>query len=165
MATSWFSENFRAIKLIFLCLFAPICLLTIIKGEQIIELVDGLAHRIFTPADIAKYDGSDPAMPIFMAVKGVVFDVSAGKNFYGAGAPYNALVGKDATRAVAKMTLDEEDLNASLEGLTPDQLDSLEEIYTGVYKEKYPVVGYMDHFVRLYPEKFNPDANKANDEL
>lgn len=30
--------------------------------------------------------------------------------FYGKDAPYNALVGKDATRAVAKMSLDPSDL-------------------------------------------------------
>lgn len=30
--------------------------------------------------------------------------------FYGKGAPYNALVGKDSTRAVAKMSLNPEDL-------------------------------------------------------
>lgn len=30
--------------------------------------------------------------------------------FYGKGAPYNALVGKDSTRAVAKMSLDPADL-------------------------------------------------------
>ncbi|KAJ0044200.1 hypothetical protein NL108_008100, partial [Boleophthalmus pectinirostris] len=49
-------------------------------------------------------------LPIYMAVKGVVFDVTKGKEFYGKGAPYNALVGKDSSRAVAKMSLNPEDL-------------------------------------------------------
>ncbi|PKU48898.1 hypothetical protein llap_754 [Limosa lapponica baueri] len=48
--------------------------------------------------------------PIYLAVKGVVFDVTSGKEFYGKGAPYNALVGKDSTRGVAKMSLDPADL-------------------------------------------------------
>ena len=74
---------------------------------------------------------------MYMAVKGVVFDVTEGKSkstaywyteswindrltqlivadFYGLGAPYNALVGKDCTRAVAKMSLEEEDLTDDL---------------------------------------------------
>lgn len=33
-------------------------------------------------------------------------------DFYGKGAPYNALVGKDSTRAVAKMSLDPADLTS-----------------------------------------------------
>ncbi|EDL12997.1 neuron derived neurotrophic factor [Mus musculus] len=48
--------------------------------------------------------------PIYLAVKGVVFDVTSGKEFYGRGAPYNALAGKDSSRGVAKMSLDPADL-------------------------------------------------------
>lgn len=34
--------------------------------------------------------------------------------FYGKDAPYNALVGKDSTRAVAKMSLDPSDLTSEV---------------------------------------------------
>jgi hypothetical protein len=51
------------------------------------------------------------------------------------------------------------------DGLSPAELDSLEEVYTNVYHAKYPVVGYMDYFVRQHPEKFNKDAKTDNDEL
>ncbi|KAG8584358.1 hypothetical protein GDO81_008793 [Engystomops pustulosus] len=77
-----------------------------------------------------------------MAVKGAVFDVSAGKEFYGKGAPYNALAGKDSTRAVAKMSLEPEDLISDTTGLTEEQLKSLDDIFENVYKKKYPIVGY-----------------------
>lgn len=77
-----------------------------------------------------------------MAIKGVVFDVTKGKQFYGKDAPYNALVGKDSTRAVAKMSLDPEDLTSDITGLTEDQLKSLDSIFEGTYKTKYPIVGY-----------------------
>lgn len=38
--------------------------------------------------------------------------ISPTAEFYGKDAPYNALVGKDTTRAVAKMSLDPADLTS-----------------------------------------------------
>ncbi|ESO90079.1 hypothetical protein LOTGIDRAFT_77624, partial [Lottia gigantea] len=98
--------------------------------------------RIFTSEEIAKFDGSDPSQPIYMGIKGVVFDVSSGKNFYGKGSSYNALVGKDSTRGVAKMSLEPEDLTHDITGLSSEELKSLDSVFEGTYKAKYPVVGY-----------------------
>lgn len=98
--------------------------------------------RLFTEEELKRYDGSEEGQPIYMAVKGVVFDVSKGKEFYGKDASYNALVGKDSTRAVAKMSLDPADLTSDITGLTEDQLKSLDSVFEGTYKTKYPIVGY-----------------------
>ncbi|KAF3700832.1 Neudesin Neuron-derived neurotrophic factor SCIRP10-related protein [Channa argus] len=98
--------------------------------------------RLFTEEELKRYDGSEEGQPIYMAVKGAVFDVSKGKEFYGKDAPYNALVGKDSTRAVAKMSLDPADLTSDTTGLNEDQLKSLDSIFEGTYKAKYPIVGY-----------------------
>ncbi|XP_039992428.1 neudesin [Xiphias gladius] len=98
--------------------------------------------RLFTEEELRRYDGSEEAQPVYMAVKGVVFDVTEGKEFYGKDAPYNALVGKDSTRAVAKMSLDPADLTSDTTGLTEEQLKSLDSIFEGTYKSKYPIVGY-----------------------
>lgn len=43
-------------------------------------------------------------------ITGITFFFSNVSEFYGKGAPYNALVGKDSTRGVAKMSLDPADL-------------------------------------------------------
>ena len=40
-----------------------------------------------TAASLRKYDGRDPFLPLFFAVRGEVFDVSRGHDFYGPGAP------------------------------------------------------------------------------
>ncbi|XP_029316391.1 neudesin isoform X2 [Cottoperca gobio] len=88
--------------------------------------------RLFTEEELKRYDGSEEGQPLYMAVKGVVFDVTKGKEFYGKGAAYNALVGKDSTRAVAKMSLDPEDLTSDTKGLTEQQLQSLESVFEDV---------------------------------
>nr|XP_061798021.1 neudesin-like [Nerophis lumbriciformis] len=98
--------------------------------------------RLFTEEELRRYDGNREGDPIYMAIKGVVFDVSSGKEFYGKDAPYNALVGKDSTRAVAKMSLQAEDMTSDISGLTAEQLQSLESVFEGTYKAKYPIVGY-----------------------
>ncbi|KAG7277086.1 hypothetical protein CRUP_031299 [Coryphaenoides rupestris] len=90
-----------------------------------------------------------------MAIKGVVFDVTKGKEFYGKDAPYNALVGRDSTRAVAKMSLDPADLTPDTAGLTAEQLGSLESVFEGTYKAKYPIVGYTA--ARLLNADGSPD--------
>ncbi|XP_029937931.1 neudesin [Myripristis murdjan] len=98
--------------------------------------------RLFTEEELRRYDGTQEGQPIYMAIKGVVFDVTKGKEFYGKGAPYNALVGKDSTRAVAKMSLQPADLTSDTTGLTKEQLESLDSVFEGTYKTKYPIVGY-----------------------
>lgn len=56
------------------------------------------ADRIYTLAQLSLYDGSDPKLPVLIAMNGDVYDVSAGrKQFYDPGRPYHALVGTDAT--------------------------------------------------------------------
>ncbi|KAK2826691.1 hypothetical protein Q5P01_020905 [Channa striata] len=113
--------------------------------------------RLFTEEELKRYDGSEEGRPIYMAVKGVVFDVSKGKEFYGKEAPYNALVGKDSTRAVAKMSLDPADLTSDTTGLTKDQLKSLDNIFEGTYKAKYPIAGYTAS--RLLNEDGSPNED------
>ncbi|XP_077094596.1 neudesin [Siphateles boraxobius] len=120
--------------------------------------------RLFTEEELQRYDGSEDGQPIYMAIKGVVFDVTTGKEFYGKGASYNALVGKDSTRAVAKMSLDPADLTHDTTGLTENQLQSLEQIFKGTYKAKYPIVGYTSR--RVLNEDGSPNIDfKPEDQL
>uniref|UniRef100_A0A2R9BZ92 Cytochrome b5 heme-binding domain-containing protein n=1 Tax=Pan paniscus TaxID=9597 RepID=A0A2R9BZ92_PANPA len=104
---------------------------------------------------LSGYGGED--QPIYLAVKGVVFDVTSGKEFYGQGAPYNALTGKDSTRGVAKMSLDPADLTHDTTGLTAKELEALDEVFTKVYKAKYPIVGYTAR--RILNEDGSPNLD------
>ena len=52
----------------------------------------------FSQVDLARYDGSDSSLPIYLALDGYVYDVSAGRDdFYAPGQPYHDLVGKDSS--------------------------------------------------------------------
>ncbi|XP_020385451.2 neudesin [Rhincodon typus] len=115
------------------------------------------AVRLFTDTELAKYNGEEKDQPIYMAIKGVVFDVTSGKEFYGKGGPYNALVGKDSTRAVAKMSLEPEDLTHDTTGLTEEELNSLDDVFNDLYKTKYPIVGYTAR--RILNEDGSPNKN------
>jgi len=52
----------------------------------------------YSKLTLAKYDGTDPELPIYLALDGYVYDVTAGASeFYGPGQPYHELVGKDSS--------------------------------------------------------------------
>lgn len=52
-----------------------------------------------TPQQLSVFDGSDPTKPIYLAINGKIFDVSAGRHTYGPGGSYEVFAGRDATRA------------------------------------------------------------------
>lgn len=45
----------------------------------------------FTMVQLGMYDGTDKTKPIYLAVKGDVFDVSKGERFYGPGGSYHSM--------------------------------------------------------------------------
>lgn len=92
-----------------------------------------------TAQQLSQYNGTDPSKPIYVAVKGRVFDVTAGKSFYGPGGPYAMFAGKDASRALGKMSKNEEDVSPSLDGLTDKEIGVLNDWETK-FLAKYPVV-------------------------
>ncbi|XP_057959604.1 probable steroid-binding protein 3 [Malania oleifera] len=94
----------------------------------------------FTADQLKQYDGSDPSKPIYMAVKERVFDVTNGRSFYGPGGPYVMFAGNNATRALAKMSKNEEDICASLDGLSEKEIGVLND-WEKKFEAKYPVVG------------------------
>nr|GEW80364.1 hypothetical protein [Tanacetum cinerariifolium] len=88
---------------------------------------------------LKQYDGSDPSKPIYVAVKGRVFDVTTGNSFYGPGGSYAMFAGKDASRALAKMSKNDEDVIGSLDGLTDKEMGVLAD-WEKKFEAKYPVV-------------------------
>lgn len=91
---------------------------------------------------LKQYDGSDPSKPIYIGVKGRVFDVSTATSFYGPGGSYAMFAGKDASRALAKMSKNDEDVVGSLDGLTEKELGVLAD-WEKKFEAKYPIVGSL----------------------
>ncbi|CAH9108185.1 unnamed protein product [Cuscuta europaea] len=93
-----------------------------------------------TAQQLELYNGSDPSKPIYIAIRGRIFDVTAGKSFYAPGGSYSIFAGKDATRALAKMSKAEEDISPSTEGLSEKEIGVLQD-WEKKFEAKYPVVG------------------------
>lgn len=98
------------------------------------------AAEELTPQQLIAYNGTDPSKPIYVALKGRIFDVTTGVSFYGPGGAYAMFAGKDASRALAKMTKNEEDINSSLEGLSEKEIGVLND-WEKKFEAKYPIVG------------------------
>ena len=47
--------------------------------------------------ELKRFDGTDPSLPIYLALEGLVYDVTAGRKFYAVGGPYHWLAGRDST--------------------------------------------------------------------
>ncbi|MDI1493055.1 MAG: Dihydrodipicolinate synthase [Ramalina farinacea] len=104
--------------------------------------------KTFTPPELVPFNGENDK-PIYFAVRGQVFDVSAGRNFYGPGGPYENFAGRDASRGLACGSFDEDMLTKDLHGplddlkdLGEEQMSSLAD-WEGRFQEKYLVVGKL----------------------
>lgn len=92
--------------------------------------------------ELKAYDGSDPKKPLLMAIKGNIYDVSRSRMFYGPGGPYTLFAGRDASRALALMSFDHNDLTGNLEGLRSPELEVLQD-WEEKFMEKYVKVGQL----------------------
>ncbi|KAG0355796.1 cytochrome b5-like heme/steroid binding domain-containing protein [Gamsiella multidivaricata] len=96
--------------------------------------------RIFTAEELAKHDGTNADAPIYVAIKGAVFDVSSKKEMYGPGAGYHCFAGKDASKALGKSSLKPEDCIADYSDLNETELKTLND-WVVFFEKRYPVVG------------------------
>ena len=99
-------------------------------------------ERDYTLAELSEFDGSDPRKPLLIAIRGHVYDVTRGRDFYGPGGPYGMFAGKDCTRALAKVSFDPQDFTGDMEGLGRDDLAKLEE-WIDLFEGKYRRVGCL----------------------
>ncbi len=86
------------------------------KVSQTVNTQDSL--KVISLDFIKDFDGTDDSKPIYIAMNGLVYDVSAGREFYKLDGPYHYLAGKDSST----------ELNL---------------IGGSIIKRKYPVVGKL----------------------
>ncbi|WEW55097.1 Dihydrodipicolinate synthase [Emydomyces testavorans] len=107
-----------------------------------------VVFRTFTPTSLIEFNGQGDK-PVYLAVRGKVFDVTPGRNFYGPGGPYENFAGRDASRGLACQSFDDEMLTKDLkgplddlQGLDEEQLENLGG-WEERFLEKYLVVGKL----------------------
>ena len=83
-----------------------------------LPLMDSSSLPHISPNELAKHDGSDAHLPIYIALNGLVYDVTSGKSYYIPGGVYHYLAGKDSSL-------------------------QLNFIGGDIIKEKYPIVGIL----------------------
>ena len=98
--------------------------------------------RDYSLSELAAYDGSDSAKPLLIGIRGQVYDVTRGRDFYGPGGPYGMFAGKDCTRALAKVSFDAALFTGDIDGLRLEELDKLEE-WIEMFEGKYRRVGRL----------------------
>jgi membrane-associated progesterone receptor component len=126
-----------------------------IKGKLVPDASLPDPNRELTAADLAPYTGElaeadlpegYAAAPIYVGARDKVYDVSfGGTTFYGVGGPYHKFAGRDASRSLAKMSLDIADLeNPDISALTEKEDKVLNDwIKTFAERKTYPVVGKL----------------------
>ncbi|KAH3664317.1 hypothetical protein WICMUC_005845 [Wickerhamomyces mucosus] len=106
-----------------------------------------IVEGLFTPRTLSKFNGHDDEK-IFIAVKGQVFDVSTGRQFYGPSGPYSNFAGHDASRGLALNSFDFDTIRSwdqpidDLNDLTDEDKDALNN-WEEHFKKKYPIVGQL----------------------
>uniref|UniRef100_A0A7S1ZAP6 Cytochrome b5 heme-binding domain-containing protein n=1 Tax=Trieres chinensis TaxID=1514140 RepID=A0A7S1ZAP6_TRICV len=90
-----------------------------VAGKYPAELKD---PRIITAGELASKIGAKGEGEVWLSVLGEVYDVTAGRDFYGDGAGYGFFAGKDASPCFATGKFNEKGLEDSLNDLPVTQL-------------------------------------------
>ena len=83
--------------------------------------------RDFTAQQLRAFDGKDDDTPLYVSLKGDVFDVSEARSFYGPGGGYALFAGRDASKCLATMSLEEADLDQPVDALNFGEREQLDE--------------------------------------
>ncbi|KAF8490370.1 cytochrome b5-like heme/steroid binding domain-containing protein [Russula emetica] len=94
----------------------------------------------FTQEQLKAYDGTDASRPVYVAIKGTVFDVSRKRETYGPGGSYAVLAGKDGSRALGLSSLKPEDAVGDWSTLEEKERKTLDDWYS-FFTKRYNIVG------------------------
>lgn len=98
--------------------------------------------RLYSKDELLKYDDKSGEQNVYIGFLGLVYDVTANKQHYAAGAEYNAFAGKDATRAFVTGNFTH-DLHDNIQDLE-DSLYSHIESWASFYNSNYPILGRIE---------------------
>lgn len=113
-----------------------------------------LKHRLvgseldLTLQQLSLYNGSDPNLPIYIAINGTVYDVTSSPHMYGPKGPYRFFSGKDAARAFVTGCFQKDDeFTYDLRGLDEEEAAHDIKGWRDFFEDspKYWYVGTVQH--------------------
>ncbi|KAG8864243.1 hypothetical protein FRB96_006064 [Tulasnella sp. 330] len=117
----------------------------------------------FTLQELKRYDGTDASLPIYVSIKGTIFDVTSKRDVYGPPTgSYRVFAGKDASKAFGLSSLKEEDADPDWSTLEPKYLKTLNEWYT-FFRKRYNVVGRVVDMPEPVRHLVWPTATESDD--
>jgi len=142
--------------------------------EQPLKIQDDIEAEkrlTITREELEEFDGFDGA-PLYLSIRGRVYDVTAGSKFYGEGKEYHDLVGKDASRSFGtgcRVGVDrtgEDCLSESIDGLNAKEMKEIDR-WLELYEthDQYTFVGHLiDDPVDEFLEEDDEDEETEQNE-
>ncbi|KAF8069918.1 cytochrome b5 [Lyophyllum atratum] len=93
-----------------------------------------------TTEELKKFDGSNPNLPIYVAIKGTIFDVTHKADVYGPGRSYSIFAGKDGSKGLGMSSLDPVNAVSDYSGLDEKDRKVLDD-WHGFFSKRYNIVG------------------------
>ncbi|KAN0091317.1 Cytochrome b5-like heme/steroid binding domain containing protein [Tylopilus felleus] len=94
----------------------------------------------FTLSQLSQFDGSDPTKPIYVSIKGDVFDVTRKRDVYGQGGSYSVFAGKDGSKGLGMSSLKLEDAIPDYSALAENERKVLDD-WHAFFVKRYNIVG------------------------
>lgn len=142
--------------------------LPLLYGYIIVHMVYGRQHRkrglpnssrLYSLQELALFNGARADEPIYVAIKGKVYDVSSSCN-YGPDETYHQFAGRDISRALATVSLSLPANSMRLDDLTQKHMNVLDDWILN-FQAKYPVVGKLDSIAHYGPD-YVPTPNPTS---
>jgi len=93
-------------------------------------------------SDLAAFNGTRPGAPIYISIKGTVFDVTNRADIYGPSGSYHIFAGKDGSKGLGSSSLKPEDAVSDWSTLSEKDKKVLNDWYT-YFEKRYPIMGYV----------------------
>ena len=97
---------------------------------------------LFTEDELAKHDGSDPSLPIYIVVLGRVYDVEKGRKHYAPESGYNVFAGRDSTPSFVTGVFSREEATDDVSALSPEEMMGVKD-WMDFYRKDYTYVGRL----------------------
>ncbi|EGO00471.1 hypothetical protein SERLA73DRAFT_52630 [Serpula lacrymans var. lacrymans S7.3] len=94
----------------------------------------------YTLEQLKEYDGSKPDKPIYVSIKGDIFDVTRKADVYGPGKSYNLFAGKDGSKGLGMSSLKPEDAIPDYSTLQENDRKVLDDWHS-YFSKRYNVIG------------------------